>query len=48
MGHTPGTGVGLVLVRDFARMHGGDAWGEDRPDGGARFTVHLPTEPSLQ
>lgn len=47
LGHTPGTGVGLVLVRDFARMHGGNAWVEDRPDGGARFTVHLPTEPPL-
>lgn len=47
MSHTPGTGVGLVLVRDFARMHGGNAWVEDRPDGGARFTVHLPTAPSL-
>ncbi|HVL91460.1 MAG TPA: ATP-binding protein [Actinomycetota bacterium] len=38
----PGTGVGLSLVRRFAEMHGGGAWVEDRPGGGARFCVLLP------
>jgi signal transduction histidine kinase len=38
----PGVGVGLSLVRAFAEMHGGAAWVEDRPGGGARFAVTLP------
>jgi signal transduction histidine kinase len=39
----PGSGIGLSLVDHFARMHGGRAWVEDRPGGGARFLVHLPS-----
>lgn len=38
----PGSGVGLSLVRQFAYLHGGDAWVEDRPGGGARFVIRLP------
>jgi PAS domain S-box-containing protein len=41
--HHPGTGIGLSLVEDFARLHGGRAWVEDRPGGGAAFRVFLPT-----
>lgn len=37
-----GTGIGLTLVAGFAELHGGRAWVEDRPGGGARFCVHLP------
>ena len=39
---SPGTGVGLALVAGFAQLHGGTAWVEDRPGGGARFCVRLP------
>ncbi len=41
-GHSPGVGVGLSLVLRFAELHGGRAWVEDRPGGGAIFTVFLP------
>jgi signal transduction histidine kinase len=40
--HTPGTGLGLSLVRDLARAHGGDAEVRARPGGGAEFVVWLP------
>jgi hypothetical protein len=28
-------------VRELARLHGGDAWVEDAPGGGARFVIEL-------
>jgi signal transduction histidine kinase len=37
-----GAGLGLAIVRDVLRAHGGDAVVEDRPGGGARFVVTLP------
>jgi PAS domain S-box-containing protein len=40
--HDPGTGIGLALVARFAELHGGRAWVEDRPGGGASFNVALP------
>jgi PAS domain S-box-containing protein len=40
--HAPGTGIGLSLVARFAELHGGRAWVEDGPDGGAVFRVFLP------
>lgn len=40
--HAPGTGIGLSLVGRFAELHGGRAWVEDRPGGGASFRVYLP------
>jgi PAS domain S-box-containing protein len=40
--HAPGVGIGLSLVRRFAELHGGRAWVEDRPGGGACFRVLLP------
>ncbi|MGQ0669283.1 MAG: ATP-binding protein [Actinomycetota bacterium] len=40
--HSPGVGVGLSLVGRFAELHGGRAWVEDRPGGGASFRVFLP------
>jgi signal transduction histidine kinase len=36
------TGVGLSLVARFAEAHGGRAWVEERPGGGASFRVLLP------
>jgi two-component system, OmpR family, sensor histidine kinase MtrB len=39
-----GTGLGLALVAEHATALGGDAWVEDRPGGGSRFVVRLPTE----
>ena len=39
-----GTGLGLALVAEHAMALGGEAWVEDRPGGGARFVVRLPTE----
>jgi len=38
----PGSGLGLFLVQQFAQFHGGRAWCEDVPGGGARFMVTLP------
>jgi Histidine kinase-, DNA gyrase B-, and HSP90-like ATPase len=37
-----GAGIGLSLVARFAELHGGRAWVEDRPGGGAAFRVLLP------
>jgi PAS domain S-box-containing protein len=39
---TPGTGIGLALVAQFAALHGGKAWAQDNADGGASFRVLLP------
>lgn len=43
--HSPGTGIGLTLVTRFAELHGGRAWVEDSPEGGASFRVFLPGTP---
>jgi len=37
-----GVGLGLALVAEHVRLHGGSAWVEDREGGGARFVVELP------
>jgi signal transduction histidine kinase len=34
--------VGLALIRQVARYHGGEARHEARAGGGSRFTVSLP------
>ncbi|MEZ5216326.1 MAG: HAMP domain-containing sensor histidine kinase [Ilumatobacteraceae bacterium] len=41
-----GAGLGLALVAEHVRMHGGRVWVEDRLDGrsGARFVIELPAE----
>ncbi|MHB8513223.1 MAG: sensor histidine kinase [Actinomycetota bacterium] len=39
-----GSGLGLALVQRFAVAHGGSAWVEDAPGGGACFRVRLPSE----
>ena len=43
-GARSGAGIGLSLVARFAELHGGRAWVEDRPGGGAAFRVFLPGE----
>ena len=40
-GHDRGVGVGLALVRQIARRHGGDVICEERDGGGSRFVVTL-------
>jgi PAS domain S-box-containing protein len=40
--HAPGVGIGLSLVARFAELHGGRAWVQDRPGGGASFQVLFP------
>jgi PAS domain S-box-containing protein len=40
--HAPGSGIGLALVAQFASLHGGRAWVQGRPGGGASFRVFLP------
>jgi two-component system sensor histidine kinase MtrB len=45
-GSSDGVGLGLALVDEHVRLHGGKVWVEDRADGadGARFVVQLPVE----
>jgi signal transduction histidine kinase len=40
-----GAGLGLALVREVARMHGGKVSVQDSPLGGARLHVELPHHP---
>jgi len=40
-----GSGIGLFVVRELARLHGGSAWIEDAPSGGARVIIDLPGAP---
>lgn len=41
-----GTGLGLSLVAEHVRLHGGRVWIEDAPERGARFIVELPFAPA--
>jgi signal transduction histidine kinase len=43
-----GTGIGLSVVRELVALHGGRAWVEDAPGGGARFLVEVPFVPETQ
>ena len=45
-----GVGLGLALIDEHVRLHGGRVWVEDRLDGesGARFVVELPVVDSGQ
>lgn len=37
-----GSGLGLALVAEHVRLHGGKVWAEEAEGGGARFTIELP------
>ena len=39
---TPGSGLGLSIVRAIVQAHGGRAWAEPVPGGGLKVTVELP------
>jgi len=40
-----GSGIGLYVVRELARLHGGDTWIEDAPRKGARIVIELNAAP---
>jgi signal transduction histidine kinase len=44
--YTAGTGIGLSLVAQFTALHGGRAWVQENPGGGASFRVFLPSNGS--
>jgi K+-sensing histidine kinase KdpD len=44
---SPGVGIGLSLVLRGAELHGGNAWVEKRPGGGASFQIFLPAETAV-
>jgi signal transduction histidine kinase len=37
-----GSGIGLSVVRQLATLHGGRAWADEAPGGGARLVVEFP------
>ena len=43
-GPTGGTGLGLALVAEHARLHDGRVWVDEARGGGARFVIELPRE----
>ncbi|MDA8290042.1 MAG: HAMP domain-containing sensor histidine kinase [Actinomycetota bacterium] len=40
-----GTGLGLALVLEHVKLHGGRVWVEGREEGGSRFVIELPLAP---
>lgn len=46
--NVPGHGLGLAICQSIVLAHGGHMQVSDRPRGGARFSVFLPTQATLQ
>jgi two-component system sensor histidine kinase KdpD len=42
-----GTGLGLSIAKGFIEAHGGSLNVENRDEGGARFTIRIPSETSF-
>ena len=42
VGQTPGTGLGLVIVKQSVELHCGDIHVDTRQGGGTTFTVNIP------
>ena len=45
VGHLPGLGLGLYVVRQIVLVHGGDIHVESNPGQGTSFLIDLPLEP---
>ena len=41
-GKNQGSGLGLALCREIARLHGGEITASSRPGGGSEFVATLP------
>ena len=41
--HATGTGLGLAITRGLLAAEGGRIWCENLPDGGAQFTIMVPS-----
>ncbi|WP_406660068.1 PAS domain S-box protein [Methanolobus sp. ZRKC3] len=39
-----GSGLGLILVKEYVMMHGGEVWVESEPGKGSTFTFTIPIE----
>jgi signal transduction histidine kinase len=47
-GHIPGTGLGMVLVKDIMEAHGGRVFVESELNSGTKVTLILPMRTSIE